>query len=67
MTSNNRTTSAKEIPTSIFFDATLHKRVFFLSGLEYISKYESSSKFVYLYKLLTVSCKLSTDSKGRIL
>jgi hypothetical protein len=37
MTSNNGTTSTEEISTALFSDATLHKRVSFLSGVEYIS------------------------------
>jgi len=39
MTSNNGTTSAKEIPTAIFSDVTLHKRVFFLSSEDIHSRF----------------------------
>lgn len=48
MTSDSGTTSAKEIPTAIFSDATLYKRVFILSSVEYILKYKFGSKFIYL-------------------
>ncbi|WP_182629322.1 hypothetical protein [Clostridium chromiireducens] len=48
MTSKTGTTFTEEIPTVIFFNATLRKRVPSLSGMEYISNYKSSLRAGYL-------------------
>ncbi|WP_169896766.1 hypothetical protein [Clostridium chromiireducens] len=48
MTSNNGTTSTEEIPTAIFSDVTLHKRVQSFSGIGCIVWHKLSKELGYL-------------------